>query len=193
MSRVIGVNGIRTDGSGSTDRLLDGLADSGLNTLDFNYDRVNLFTARSRRRQRQIGFALLDDHQPGDHVVAHSYGALVVLRAMEAGARFGLVFLFSPAMDSRQYFPYHGAHRLHIISNAADRVIGLGSLLWRHDFGRMGSDGYQGPPDDRVLTFPTLDWSDDHGPFHHSDFFMGATLNGWVQYVARHIRGAENG
>lgn len=187
MSRVIGVNGIRTDGGGSTDRLLQRLG-SGMTVFDFNYDRVNVLTARSRRRQRRIGRQLYDLTRAGDHVVAHSYGALVVLRAMEAGAQFGAVFLFGPAMGQREYFPAKGARQIHIISNPADRAIGLGALLYRHDFGRMGRDGYQGPPDDRVVDFRTRDEGADHGPLHHSDYFLGASLNGWAQYVARHIR-----
>jgi len=205
MSRIIGVSGIHTDGGGSTDRLLDRL-NGRMDTLDFNYDRVNLITARSRTRQRDIGRRLYHRALVDDHVVAHSYGALIVQRAMEAGAQFGAVFLFSPAMDSREYFPAQGAQQIHIISNPADRAIGLGALLYRHDFGLMGRDGYQGPPDDRVVDFRTRDEGDDHDPLHHSapqgtfscsaihlDYFMGAGLSGWAQYVARHIRIMDGG
>jgi hypothetical protein len=185
---ILGVNGIRTDGRATTDLLLKDLADSGFRTVDLNYPRINLFTARCRSRQRAAGKRLAQFDHPGDAVIAHSYGALVVLRAMEAGAQFGMVFLFAPALDSHVYFPAEGATHIHIIHNQADRAIGLGALLWRHDFGRMGQHGYNGPPDFRITNVPTYDDHAQHGPLHHSDYFLPAERRRWTDYIKRHIR-----
>ena len=188
LPRVVGVNGIRSNGSGNTDLLLKDLAGNGYETLDFNYPRVNLLTARSRNRQRNRGRLLHQRTFLHDAVIAHSYGALVVLRAMEAGAQFGMVFLFAPALDSRIYFPAQGATQIHVIHNQADRAIGLGALLWRHDFGLMGQHGYQGPPDHRITNVPTNDNHAQHERLHHSDYFLPANRPRWADYIKRHIR-----
>ena len=181
--RILGINGIRTDGSGSTDKMLQQFDD--YLTIDVNYPKVNIFTARSRSRQLRNAETLVFQHIPGDVLVAHSYGCLLALRAMELGAKFSHAFLFAPAMNRDFTFPYLGAQKIHVIHNKADRAIALGNLLWWHDFGKMGSHGYSGPPDPRVENIE--DSSGEKGERRHSHYFDNQNIGYWAKFIERTI------
>lgn len=180
--RIIGVNGIRSTGEKNTDRLLGELEKLGHRIFDFNYGIVRAWEARSEKRQRAIGHRLHETSRDGDHVIAHSYGGLVTLRAMQAGARFGVVWLFAPAMDGDYTFPIHGAREIHIVSSRTDIPLLLGSLLPGHSFGGMGRVGYKGPPDDRVHNHIA-------GPLlcAHSAYFKPAHLKHWAGLISRSL------
>lgn len=182
--RILGINGIRTDGSASTDLLLDEFAFcEGFITVDVNYPKVNIFTARSRSRQLRNARRLVERHDKGDILIAHSYGCLLALRAMELGAQFSHVFLFAPAMNRDFTFPYLGMTKLHVIHNKKDKAIKLGSLLAWHDFGKMGRLGYDGAPDPRIENI--LDT--DKGGMNHSHYFSNQNIEKWVKYIKQAI------
>lgn len=190
--RILGINGIRTDGSNSTDLLLRDLADLGHETVDVNYPRVNIFTARWRSRQLRNAQHLVDAHKPGDAVVAHSYGCLLTLRAMELGASFGTVFFFSAAMNDDFSFPPEGMRRLFNIHRQDDRALTLGDLLLWHDFGAMGKTGYSGlPPDRRIRNIPAWTHTLRRDPFAHSDYFLPENRPAWARYVHYQLTGQD--
>jgi hypothetical protein len=179
--KIIGVNGIRTDGSTTTSMMLADLHTKGWSVKPLNHPRVWLWQARSRKRQYEHAKMLLDLHDPGDCVIAHSRGGLTVLRAMELGAMFSQVFLFGAAMNQDFTFPFMGMKALFNVHNPADKALGLGSLLWRHDFGPMGQTGYKGPPDPRianVLARPAVSEYMDH-----SNYFLPINRKKWVKYI----------
>ncbi len=182
MTRILGINGIRTDGSTNTDKLLRKLRERGHQTLDINYPEVNIFQARSRSRQKRNATILYDAHNGGDILIAHSYGCLLSLRAMEIGASFSKVFFFAPAMNVDFTFPYHGMEHLTVIYNPTDEAIKWGARLrFGHDFGKMGSEGYQGPPDSRILSI--LDKTGDKGKRNHSHYFFDKNIDSWADYI----------
>jgi len=184
--RILGINGIRTDGSTSTDRLLRQFDDYA--TIDVNYPKVNIFTARSRSRQRRNATILNNISMPGDVLIAHSYGCLLALRAMEMGARFSHVFLFAPAMNVDFTFPFHGMENLTVIHNRSDRAIKWGSWLrFRHDFGKMGSEGYKGPPDIRISNM--LDDTGELDKRNHSHYFSNQNIGTWAKFIDKTIKG----
>ena len=186
MARILGINGIRTDGSTSTDILLRNLRRRGHVCHDINYPKVNAFQARSRSRQRYNAGFLLDEHNHKDILIAHSYGCLLGLRAMEMGALFSHVFFFAPAMNRDFTFPHHGMDNLTVICNFTDQAIKWGARLWfGHDFGKMGSHGYDGPPDNRIEN--TMDNSGDEGERNHSHYFFEHNIDRWANYIEQKI------
>ena len=187
--RVLGINGIRTDGASSTDKVIDMLTARGHKGIDVNYPKVNIFQSRSKRRQYANASILLNAHRQGDTLVAHSYGCLIALRAMELGARFGQVFFFAPAMNRDFVFPYHGMEKLTVIHNRTDQAISLGNLLWRHDFGKMGSHGYKGAPDSRISNL--RDFGGSYGSRNHSHYFNDSNIVDWVNFVELKMRGTN--
>lgn len=184
--RIIGVNGIRSNGEKNTDLLLGELRMHGHPVHDFNYGRVGFFTARSVKRQKAIGHRLRETSHPGDHVIAHSYGCLVTLRAMQTGARFGHVWLFAPAMDGDFTFPLHAAERITVVHCRSDLALVGGGLLVNHAFGDMGRHGYQGPHDPRVHNInvePRL--------LAHSAYFNRRELSHWGELISQQLRDAD--
>lgn len=177
--KVICINGIRTDGASSTKRFCSALNDLGIEAIEIDYPMVNIFQARSRKRQRKNAQYLLDVYNKGDIVVAHSYGCLVTLRAMELGARFSTVFYYAPAMNRDFVFPFHGMEKLYIIHNKTDEAIKWGDRLWfGHDFGKMGSHGYSVPPispeDERITNIE--DKTGIKNERNHSHYFNKKNL-----------------
>lgn len=146
MPRVIGVNGIRTDGRDNVVRLLEALHDRGHRTRRFAYPTVwTPLGARIEgcrlKQSRRLARTLRD----GDHVVAHSFGATLTWYAMSRFRRqLGVVLFLGAALDADVSFPARGFRRLVNVHNPCDVALRLGALLWAHDFGAMGATGYAG-------------------------------------------------
>jgi len=187
MGRVIGVNGIRTDGSTNTDRMLNELKKVGFQVEDINFPQVSIFKVpflRSKAVMDKDAGKIFGCYNPGDHIIAHSYGCLLTYRAMLMGAHFGKVFWFAPAIDKDIVIPEGACERLYIIHNPNDKALFVAKLLFWHDFGEMGRVGYQGPNDERVENImdtskPTL--------FNHSYYFLDEYLKHWAQMVVYYL------
>ena len=194
MAKILGVNGILTDGSNSTDLMLRDLSDRcGYSTDDVPLPRVgffpNPFASRSRRLQREHARILMKHYVPGDAVVAHSRGALVVLRAMEMGAKFSFVFLFAPAMNADFIIPAWGCKRMWVIFNPDDRAVKSGALLWFHDFGKAGLCGLNSAEfeDGRITNVhDTVDNASER--LNHSNAFLDANRREWVRFIDKKLR-----
>lgn len=182
--KIIGVNGIHTWGEANTDRLLDALA-LRHETYDFNYPKVSVWRAGCRAEQLRIARLLKDQAEHGDVVVAHSFGCLVTLRAMELGARFSTVFFFSAAMNQDFTIPIHGCRKLINVYNPADHALWLAKLIRWWDLGRMGSYGYAGPPDERVVNVQSF--HNESGTLNHSHYFRTPHLEQFAAMVTNWI------
>ena len=191
MSRILGVNGILSNGSGSTDLLLADLKERGHLVHDVKLPWTTALLARFRWWQHRDAHRLVAAHAHGDNVIAHSYGGLRVLRAMQLGARFRLVFLFAPAMEVDVEFPIGAAERIFVIYDRHDRAIGLGARLRKHDFGAMGRCGYSGAVDRRVINVPADPHPDAHGPLLHGHYFRDENRARWVQFICERIHGTR--
>jgi len=189
--RFLSINGIRSNGEGNIDRLYSELNKLGHSGVDISYPRVSAFGARSRTRQRKNAEIILEHHQPGDWVIAHSYGCLLTLRAMEMGARFGRVWFFGAAMNDDFTFPRHGMTHLYNYHNQYDVALTLGKMLWWHDFGAMGQSGYKGAPDPRIQNKPFIDSSPGRFSLNHSHYFRSPNLVPLADHINKTARGAK--
>ncbi len=193
MRKILGVNGIRTDGANSTDLILSRLKNLGCSVRDVKHPKVSLFDVPFLRfdylKRRDAGIIITCMEQ-GDNLIAHSYGCLRSLEAMERGAKFNTVFWFAPAMDADFEIPVGGCKRLFIIYNKYDKAIWWAKLLLLHDFGKMGRVGYQGPPDPRVVNVEDTSISDKKA-WNHSHYFNEYHLDKWVQFVYSKLSPSE--
>ena len=186
--KVIGVNGMSrlfkaSTGAETTDRLLASLAlRHQVRTHDFNYPPVRFYHTRRRARQHAYASGLADAADDGDAVVAHSFGCLIALRAMELGAKFGPVFLFRPAMNRDFVWPILGATRIHIIYCHSDEALWAGRLLLWHPIGSLGRLGYGGPPDPRIVQHRIV-----IPPPNHVADFRGGRVNAWADFIAAEL------
>ena len=142
--KIIGLNGIWSRGERSVALMLEDLVEQGFDTYHYQFPVVNPVTANWRHVQQRNAAGLAAIADPGDAVVAHSYGCLVTLRAMEQGAMFGPVFFFGAAMNDDFTFPVLGMEALVNTWNPFDTALGLGAWLPWHDFGDLGRTGYRG-------------------------------------------------
>lgn len=176
--KVLGVNGIYNASWGRdsfTDRILAELHARGRRVHDVAYPWLTwglaYFDAAKRARAQRI----IDAHARGDAVVAHSAGCLLTLWAMRMGARFGAVFFFGAACESNIEIPAGACLRLYNVHSAADRALARGARIPRHEFGRLGLDGYKGK-DKRVVNVPA------EGLGHH-DHVKPGQLCRWSSFV----------
>ena len=193
VSKLITVHGIRTDGRESVDLLGEGLGYRGFDVIDYDYKNVNLghvlfnIRAGSKRNlqyDRARGLTHLAEIHDKPDIVAHSFGCLVTLRAMELNASFGKVFWYRPAMDRDFVIPAWGCDELYIIHHPRDKAIKLGSMLSNHDFGKMGTLGSVYAPPEGKDTRITNYRSDFEG--HSGDFREG--LSDTADFVAEKLR-----
>lgn len=187
--KIVGVSGMTCPlsrpnrGERTTDLLLRDLAASGYAVCDVPLPATRFLRTRSRRRQRRLGERIARLSEPGDVAIAHSMGCLHLLRAMEAGAQYSLVFLFRPAMHTDYIFPYLGLQRGFVIHARNDEALAAGSKLIRHDFGMMGALGYDVYLDPRFVNIEV----EIKRPNHAADF-SDAFRDIWVEFIHAQIR-----
>jgi len=193
--KILTINGIKNRGKKNTDKMGKLLADQGFDVFDVNYPKVYALTSRYRSIQNKNAKILLNAANDGDILIAHSYGCLLALRAMELGAKFSKVFFFAPAMNRDFIFPYLGMTELYVIHNKTDKAIKWGSWLRSHDFGKMGSHGTNSIPEDPRVT-NIEDFSGKKGEENHSHYFASVNghyfkeenINHWVNFIKDKIK-----
>lgn len=177
MSRILGVNGIYNwswSKDSFTDKILNRLKNNHF-VIDVQYPRMlaalAYFNFAVDRRAQEV----LKVHKPGDVVIAHSFGCLLTLRAMELGAEFSTVFFFGAAAECNVTIPPNGCERLINVHSTDDNALGLGKLLPGHPFGELGSYGYIGT-DLRVENVPAPGYD-------HNDYVSNVHIRDWVEFI----------
>lgn len=178
--RILGVNGIHNwswSKDSFTDNLLDALSWRH-EVVDVEYARmlailVYLESAITRRAKK-----IVEKNKFGDILIAHSFGCLASIYAMEAGARFDKIFFFGAACDENIELP-EGFGKLYNIHSDSDKALSLGMKLPKHQFGGMGRIGYQGA-DKRVINVPV------HG-LDHNDYVSPRHLCEWVRFIEERL------
>lgn len=142
--KILGVSGIWSDGSGSTDIVLTLLRyKHGYPIQDIQNKTRGPFFARfkAKRDARKI----LEKSQDGDIVVAHSYGCLKTLKAAEKKS-YSHLFLIAPAASEDYDFSKISERtKIHCLYSKKDWAVRVGSLLLFHPFGRAGLNGFSDP------------------------------------------------
>lgn len=179
MPKVLIVHGISTDGTDNTDRLAAELVSSGLQVLPVKYHPVRWYNAR--HRADSVARTLMGHYDPGDSAIGHSFGCLVLYRAMEMGARFGRVVFFGAAMERDIRIPVHGCDRLLNVTNPYDRALSAGRMLPWHPFGALGRDGYAGVLDERIREEQSTARAGPHN--HTAPYFSAEFLGYWSRRV----------
>lgn len=138
--KILGVNGIRTHGKTTTDRLLFELEKLGHNVLDINQPIRHAWGARFK--VRKDAKAIIKVANDGDVLLAHSYGCMKAARAMR-GINFKAVFLFRPAMGRYHDFPGWHDTEIYCIHSRGDLAVWAGGFLLFHPFGLAGVFGFK--------------------------------------------------
>jgi hypothetical protein len=187
--RVLGINGVRTDGGETTDVLLSELEKCGHQVVDANYRRTHLGTLKTYDRARQFAdaqFIASAYWQPGCAAVCHSRGCLVAWRILELGYRFEALFLFRPAM-TRDFILPLGQHNVVCIHRPDDRAIKWGARLPWNDFGDGGRFGLDDPRVENIEA-PRYERTEF---WRHSDDFLLPQVREWAHLVDDRLSGLD--
>lgn len=183
---VIGLHGVWSNGSGSTDLILEGLESLGNSTLEVDWgvhDPLSAARNLNKLADRiyvQIIQAQICSGHPS--AIAHSFGCNILVKAMEMGVCFDRVWLFNPVLDPKTNFPADSYKRITVICDQDDAVVRWAHrLLWWAKYGNMGTVGYLGKSP-RVETVP--------GPTPlgmnigaHGDAFEGEIPWLWAKHI----------
>ena len=172
--RMLATYGIRSDGQGIS-RLLEAI--SGEFEIDlFHHPRRHTWHAWDRATVLSDAEGLkrrADRCTTPPDVMAHSYGALIVIMSMWLGARYRYVYLFGAAASS-DTLPLHlladngQFEQLYNFYNVKDRALKLGALLPCHPFGHLGYSGWRGPARNNIVD---RDFFMTKGLLRHSGYF----------------------
>ncbi len=175
--KLISIPGIHSDGTGTTDKLGYRLEALGYDFLDLDLPRRNAFNARWKAKKDAK--RIIEVSEPGDVLIAHSFGCLRSAYAMRE-IDYLAVFMFRPAMSKSWKFP-EGNTSIHCIYSRQDYAILAGAkLLWFwHPFGMAGFNGFKNPT---KLKRNTL------GSGHHNSDFSNRNIDRWVSYVPAWIQ-----
>jgi pimeloyl-ACP methyl ester carboxylesterase len=182
---IAGVHGINTDGRGSTDMILAWLQHLEHTTTEFDWGpKPAIVSAISAKRVARSFLLHLRDFVTVD-VVAHSWGARIVLEAMRLGFRFRHVFLFNPAISAKTTFPEGKYESITVIANAADATVTLGKVFLPFlGYGDMGRIGYRGKSKNVTTCF-------GHTPGsrrNHGFAFTASAIAKWANFIDQKIR-----
>lgn len=150
---IVIIHGINTYGGGVFE-LGECLKDLGYDVRFYRYEKRHFWSYWFKGNRKQDGASLLHDqvYEEGCDVICHSNGQLVMQSAIESGAKFGKVIVFSGAGTSDKFtFPPGSVEVVHWFVNIRDKAVLLGSLLPMHPFGRAARRGYAGKYDVRML------------------------------------------
>jgi len=169
MSKILGVNGIKTHGKSTTDRTLIRLESLGYKTHDVNQPIRHSWDARWKKKKDAK--AIIEVAEDGDAIICHSYGGIKTAIAME-GIDFSAVFFFRPAMGRNYDFPGWQGTKIYCIHSKADMALWAGSVLLFHPFGLAGVYGFTDPFVNNVET-----------QGGHSVDFEDRNIDRWVKFI----------
>ncbi len=179
---IVGVHGILSLGVKSTDLLLKELEHKGHRTLEIDHGwfPAVLSGITARYFAKQLIKRL--DGESYVSVVAHSFGARIVLEAMMLGQKFEHVFLFNPAIPADSDFPVEYYKHITVIANPRDKILKWGrillSVLGYGDLGRIGYTGIS----PRVTTCRNTKPS-PQGLAAHGHAFTPDGLKAWAEVI----------
>ena len=181
--RILGVNGIHNwswSKESFTDKLLDALSHRH-EVVDVQYPRMWAVLAYFDKAIQRRADKIIELYQPGDVLIAHSFGCLASIYAMRKrpDMRFSKVFFFGAAAEVDEYIP-DCFQVLYNIHSEADSALFIGNKLPFHRFGYLGRDGYKGD-NPRVLNI--------HAPgMDHNDYVTPKHLCEWGKFIEDRIR-----
>lgn len=199
----VGINGIDSNGSSSTDKVLKLLYETyDCKILDYSFRKsITLFNLifnqnyQNKKYQLELAIGLknkinLLNNPP--NIIAHSFGCLIVIKSLTLGMKVDTVFLFSPSVESDELITtVNLLNKLYVIYNSNDLAIKLGKLFKFHDFGDMGNKGYDYPNDkiinikyhlEKELTI--LEQFYQAIGLNHSDYFLDHNIGDWIQFIS---------
>lgn len=191
MARIVIVHGIHTEG-GSVYDFGKRLEFLGYEVEYFDYAKRWAFHLFFPLVLRRDGARLANFMRDGDHVIAHSNGALVWQSSITAGAKWGHCFIFGGAATSdKMEYPQHSLLNAFIVYNVKDWALKLGALIPFHPFGRLGLRGFAGTPttgkDDR---FQNVRGFYKSFGLNHSHYFT-SQRNRWLDFVVTRLKEYE--
>ena len=172
-SRILTVNGIESDGSGSTDLLGATLAARGFKWIDVNQPIRNAWQARWKAQKDAKD--IIRQARDGDYLICHSYGGRKSGIAMR-GVKFKAVFMFRPAMSRWHKFPMYQDTKIFCVYSKQDYTILMGSLALFHPFGLAGFSGFKSPFVKNIKSQGA-----------HSDDFKPGAIEHWADFVENSI------
>lgn len=199
----VGINGIESDGSSSTDKVLKLLYENyDCKIIDYSFRKsitlFNLiFNQNYQNKKYQLDLAIelkrqVNQLESPPNLIAHSFGCLLAIKSLSLGMKANTLFLFSPAVESDEIITtINVLDKVYIIYNSNDLAIKLGKLLKFHNFGDMGNNGYDYPNDkimnikyhaEKELTF--MEQLYQVMGFNHSDYFLNHNINDWIQFIS---------
>lgn len=174
--KLISVPGIHSDGKGTTDKLGYGLEDLGHEFLNLDLPKRNALTARWKAKQDAQ--TIIDVSNPGDILLAHSFGCLRSGYAMRE-VEYLAVFLYRPAMSSEWQFPKNQKTAIYCIHSRQDYTIWIGAKLLRfsHPFGMAGFSGFKDPYVHNIPSYGDHNEDFDHDSIQHTIDWTYNTIN----------------
>jgi hypothetical protein len=207
---TIGISGLDSSGKKSTDKLLSYLQNTYLlDTIDYNYKPLKTFNLITKLKYKSKNYQLelsqnlhtyVNQISYPPNIVAHSFGCLLVIKALSLGMKVNNIFLFSPSVESDEIINTTGIiNNAYIIYHPNDLILKTAKLLKFHDFGDMGTKGYDYPEN----TIKNVRYSQKEDvslcehvkelfTLNHSVYFLVHNISHWGQFVFTKINNSIN-
>jgi hypothetical protein len=188
MSRIVVVPGIHTD-RGPWFEFSKELRKQGHEVVFFEYAKRWAFHLFFPSVYRRDGRRLAHFMNPGDTIVAHSNGALVWQKSIEAGAKWGQCFIFGGAATSDKFeYPDDSLDNAYIVYNVRDLALKVGSMIPFHLFGRLGLRGFAGTPTKGIdRRFRNVSGYYSDGFLKHNHYATTQKYK-WLKYINTTLR-----
>jgi hypothetical protein len=204
---IVGISGLDSSGKKSTDKILLHLQNTYLlDTIDYNYKPLKPFNLITKLKYKTKNYQLelaqnlqtyINQLPYPPNIVAHSFGCLLVIKALLLGAKVNNIFLFSPSVESDEIINVTGVfNNVYIIYHPNDLILKTAKLLKFYDMGTRGYD-YPGNIIKNVRYSQKEDVSlSEHFKelftFNHKVYFLNHNISHWSQFIFTKINNSTN-
>lgn len=204
---TIGISGLDSSGKKSTDKILLYLQNTYLlDTIDYNYKPLKSFNLITKLKYKTKNYQseLLQNLQTyinqlayPPNIVAHSFGCLLVIKALLLGAKVNNIFLFSPSVESDEIINITGVlNNVYVIYHPNNLIL---KTIKFYDFGDMSTRGYDYPGN--IIKNVRYSQKEDVTlcehfkelcTLNHSVYFLDHNISHWGQFIFTKINNSAN-
>lgn len=185
--KIIGLQGVYSDGQKNIDRLLNRLSRHNYKTSAFKYT-LSIPDTYSESELNEILDRVDPICEDGDVIIAHSAGcllaALLLERLKKRNITIPVVWFFNAGIDVDYKFS-DNVGIIYSVVDPNDTVIALANFLPCNNVGSMGQAGYSGP-NSNVIDL-SYEYGDSTTLLNHGEFFDSDIINYPMEQILQSI------
>lgn len=191
--RFVGIHGLHSNGKESVDLLLSRISLEHYHVHDIDYGHMWAWQTRFSYWRRQAVKRVAYFLQPGDHIIAHSFGCWLVKAALAQwrvkDRPLGQLFMFAPAVDPTDSWATWNCKKVHVFHNYYDKALWMAGVqaFFGGKMGELGRVGYVGPNNPNIVNVNRT-YDVKNSVLDHASFVKNGNLEKNTRYILEAVK-----